>query len=402
MDNLSDEPIIKPIPESYWVGQDLNWEAPWSQVTIWVELPFWLMVSDCSLLIEIHEHEFKVDIRNYFIELFANRIVDSRDTSVYIGPEINKNNAELSKAIKKAKAVVLPRQCKTVLQINSRCNSDVLAATDEENRRSREAYMYLKALCEAHFEVVNRVVQSYRLSTYDYFPYEVSPWDIPVWRVNTSQGFIRVVLLNYAEWDIKPVIFPTMGKSEIYSLIEPLNFQNKVNENAHAGELDLLDALNFMERGDYTDAVRRITTAIEAIVEFVLREELLKLYQEADVNNRLEKLRNDFPSRVRQYEKLSGRKLPSQLHRELETIRNIRHEIVHASRRITFAKRGQAQRAVDIGRWIYNWFENQPDRKQLRETQIGKRSLGRHFSLFNAEISQEGVVVHKPNHVGEN
>lgn len=401
MNNSSEGSSVKPVPESYWLGQDLDWESEWSPVVLWAELPFWLMITDCSLQIEVRGHQFKVDIRSNFVELYAGEVADSRGTSVYIGSNPEQLNAELRKGLEEADIPILPRACKTVLRVYSRCNSDVLIAIDEEGRRSNTAHMYLKALCEAHFEVVNQIVQLYRLSTYDYFPYEVSPWDIPVWRVDTPTGFIRVVLLNYAEWDRKPMIGPMGGPLEPYSLIEPQDLQAKVGEQAHAGELELLDALNFMERGGYTDAVRRITTAIEAIVEFVLRTELLKHYPEVDVNQRLQASRNDFPGRVRQYEKLSGRQLDEQLRQELESTRSLRHEIVHRGRRITFTERGQAQRAVDTGRWIFNWFENQPHRLQLREKRIGVRSIGRHFSFFDAEITPDGVVIHKPDGIDE-
>jgi hypothetical protein len=395
MDSSLEGSSVKLSPESYWLGQELDWEAQWVPVVLWAELPFWLMVADCSMQVELRGHQFKVDIRSSFVELYAGEVVDSRRTSVYIGSNPQQLNPELRKELEEANVPILPRVCKTVLRIYSRCNSDVLAAIDEESRRSNTAHLYLMALCEAHFEVVNRIVRLYRLSTYDYFPYEVSPWDIPVWRVDTPTGFIRVSLLNYAEWDRKPVIGPIGGSLETYSLIEPSDLQAKMDGEAHAGELELLDALNFMERVDYTGAVRRITTAIEAVVEFVLRAELLKHYAEAEVNQRLQASRNDFPGRVRQFEKLSGRQLDEQLRQELEVTRSLRHDIVHRGRRITFADRGQAQRAVDSGRWIFNWFENQPDRVQLREKRIGVRSIGRHFSFFDAEIAPDGVVIHK-------
>lgn len=395
MDNPSEGSTVRILPESYWLGQELNWEAQWVPVVLWVELPFWLMVADCSLQVEVSGHQFEVDIRSSFVEIFAGEIVDSRRMSVYIGPIPEQLNAKL-KEIEEADVPMLPRACKTVLRISSRCNSDVLVAVGEEGRRSDTAHRYLQALCEAHFEVVNRIVQLYRLSTYDYFPYEVSPWDIPMWRVATPSGFVRVTLLGYAEWDRKPMIGPMGGPIETYSLIEPSDLQARMDREVHAGELELLDALNFMERGDYTGAVRRITTAIEAIVEFVLRTELLEHYTEAEVNQKLHASRNDFPGRVRQFEKLSGRVLNAHLHQELETTRSLRHEIVHRGHRITFNDRGQAQRAVDTGRWIFNWFENEPDRVQLREKRIGMRSIGRHFSSFDAEITPEGAVVHKP------
>jgi vacuolar-type H+-ATPase subunit C/Vma6 len=55
-----------------------------------------------------------------------------------------------------------------------------------------------------------------------------------------------------------------------------------------------MDSLNFMERGDYSGAVRRITTAIEAQTEAALRQELLKRYSPAEVDTRLEQSKNDL------------------------------------------------------------------------------------------------------------
>ncbi len=50
---MSDEPTkqqaTEQSPSSYWVGEELNWEADPVPVILFVELPFWLMVSDCSL-----------------------------------------------------------------------------------------------------------------------------------------------------------------------------------------------------------------------------------------------------------------------------------------------------------------------------------------------------------------
>jgi hypothetical protein len=40
------------VPESYFVGQELNWGAPWVDVCLWVELPFWLMVENTTISID--------------------------------------------------------------------------------------------------------------------------------------------------------------------------------------------------------------------------------------------------------------------------------------------------------------------------------------------------------------
>ena len=375
------------IPSSYWRGQELDWEAAATPVELGVELPYWLMVPDCVQDVEVNGHKFPVDINAHQEEVYANAILDSRCSCIYIGPP---------KAVDESKATILPRKCKTVLRIHSDCNKDVLTASNEQGSRKKSAYVYLKSFCEAHFEVINRLIQQYRLSTYDYFAYELSPWDAPIWFVCSGGGFVRIVLQEYAEWDHKPVITNSSGAVEEYKLIEPPELQTALTAQPSTGEFELLDALNFMERGDYSDAVRRITTAIEAQTEFVLRQELLKKYPLPDVEERLKASENDYPGRLRQYQKLSGRKLPEVLNKELETTRTLRHSIVHRGERIAFSHRGHAQRSVDTGRWIFNWLENQPARRAIRERKIRIRSSGRFFRFYYSEITPSGVIVHKP------
>lgn len=384
------------LPESYSLGQELDWDADPLPVILFVELPFWLMVSNCPLQIDIRGHTFRVEIAGDFVSLYGREVHNSGDTCIYMGPDVTQFDPEIQKRIKEDQIPVLPRKCKTVLRIHSRCNADVLAAINDEGRRMTEAYFYLKALCEAHFEVINHVVQHYRLSTYDYFPYEVSPWDVPVWYVDSGSVTFRVVLQDYAEWDYKPILTHPGARDLTYALISPPKLQDAMVVEPSAGELELLDALNFMERGDYSGAVRRITTAIEAILDSVLRRELMGRYPEPEVESRLRASQNDFPGRLRQYQNLSGRDLPADLADELNATRNLRHNIVHRGERITFANRGQAQRAVDTGRWIFNWIEDNPDRRDVRETSLAFRSLGRHRSYFDAEITPNGVIVHKP------
>jgi hypothetical protein len=354
------------------------------------------MVSNCTQDVEVNGHKFKVDIRDDSIELYGNVVVDSRLTCVYIGPA-KKPSPDLLRALKKGKATVMSRKCKTVLRIHSACNKDVLAASRETGRRKRAAYAYLTSFCEGHFDVVNRLIQQYRLATYDYFAYEPSPWDIPIWFVKSEINTVRIALQDYLNWDQKPVI-DTGGTKERYKLIEPSELQTALAVQPSAGEFDLLDALNFMERGDYSDAVRRVTTAIEAQTEFALRQELLKTTPLSDVERILEDTKTNFKKRLELYQEASGQKLDDTLAKELETTRTLRHSIVHNGRRIAFNDRGQAQKSVDTGRWIFNWLENQPARRDVREKRIGKRSLGRHDLeiRYDSEITPAGVVVHKP------
>jgi hypothetical protein len=274
-------------------------------------------------------------------------------------------------------------------------------AAEDGSNRSGVAQWYLRAVCEAHIAVVNKLIRSYRLTTYDYFPYEVSPWDIPAWFVDQEGNSTRVGLLPYADWDYKPRGGTSEGQPDEYKLTEPPALQSAILAEASTAELELLDAINLMERGDYSGAVRRITTAIEAVLESVLGDELRQLYPDPEVANRLRASQNDFPGRLRQYLKLSGRTFPEAHSQDLEATRRIRHTIVHEGNRISYAERGRAQRSVDTGRWIFNWLENEPERAERREKRLALRSLGRHLSLYHAEITPDGVVVHKPPLVGD-
>ena len=64
---------------------------------------------------------------------------------------------------------------------------------------------------------------------------------------------------------------------------------------ASAGEFDLLDGRSLMERGDYTGAVRRTVTAIEALVRAQLVLELAKTGTSEQAESAAAKTDNDFP-----------------------------------------------------------------------------------------------------------
>ena len=385
-----------PIPDSYWVGQELDWEATTVPVELHVELPYWLMVPDCVQNVEVNGHTFSVAVRDNYFELYAAAVVDSKSTCFYLGPP-QRLRPDLEKAIKKSKAPITKRKCRTVLLIHSDCNKDVAAASLEKGRRKRSADLYLQSFCEAHLGIVNRLIQQYRLATYDYFAHELIPWDIPIWFVVSGTDCVRIVLQDYAAFDEKPVIVRDGSRvGERYKLIDPSELQTALSAQPSAGELEMLDALNFMERVDYSGAVQRITTAIETQTEFALLQELLKTRPMADAEKQLREAEN-FWARLRLYQKLSGRKLNDALAKELNTTRELRNSIVHRGKRIGFGERGQAQRSVDTGRWIFNWLENQPVKRDVREKRIGMRSLGRHFGLYQAEITPTGVIVYKPH-----
>lgn len=362
------------------------------------------MVDNTTLPIEVNGHTFPVALHGETFELYGGFVTDSKKSVVYQGPL--KKKEHLSENIQKElrenpNVNVLWRKCKTVLKISTRCNEDVWNKTYERDEKARPAVnyalnLYLKELCRAHMPVVNKLIQGYRLATYDYFVFEVAPWDVPFWYIERDGHSLRCTLVPYREWDHRPLLVKSPGGApEAYTLIEGTHLQEQLTTEATPGEFELLDAMNLIERGDYSGAVRRVTTAIEVVVEAVLERSIIAAEGHAAAAKFLSNTRTNFPQRIKKYESLSGRTL-SQAHQTmLAQIRSLRHEIVHKGYRITSAEQGKAAAAVDTGRWIFNWFENDQKRRGVRGKRIALRSLGRDmdYGIFRGQINSDGVAV---------
>jgi len=390
------------IPEHYTIGDRLNWDAPWIKVRLWTELPFWLMVDNTTMAVTYEGHEFQFSIHDNYYELFFGECTDSRMLVGYCGPR--KEHEDLPPAVKEAMATrpdgpYMWRKCKTYLKVESRCNEDVWnAAGEAEIPRVNEAKLYLSELCRAHIPVINTLIRAYRLSTYDYFAFEISPWDVPHWCIERDGHSRTSTLVSYRDWDGKPVIFKSIDMSdepEVYKLINANDLRSQISLIATAGEFELLDALNLMERGDYSGAVRRVTTAIEVIVEAVAGKAVEAASGKPAAEKFLKDTRMRFDERVKSYQKLTGRNAPTTLLKTLKETRELRHKIVHGGYRIGPGERGKAQKAVDTGRWLFNWFENDDARRDIREKRIAFRSLGRDLKagIFSPKITQDGVVL---------
>jgi hypothetical protein len=171
------------IPSHYTIGDRLDWAAPWIDVELWVELPFWLMVENAAIQVQLEGHTFPIAIHDNYFNLYADEVTDSQSTVLYRGPK--KNQEELPKQlrdaiIQKPDARLMWRKSKTYLKVGTRCNEDVWnAAGTKEIPRTNEVRRYLSDLCRAHIPVISKLIQAYRLATYDYFAYEVAPWDVP-------------------------------------------------------------------------------------------------------------------------------------------------------------------------------------------------------------------------------
>jgi hypothetical protein len=106
------------LPDRFVIGDDLNWDAPWVDVWLWVELPFWLMVDNTTIATEVEGHEFQIAVHDNYFELYGNLVTDSRNTVCYRGPL--KKFDDLSDDIQqirrnKPDVTFMWRKCKTIL-----------------------------------------------------------------------------------------------------------------------------------------------------------------------------------------------------------------------------------------------------------------------------------------------
>jgi hypothetical protein len=394
-----------PIPESFAFGDGIDWSSPLAETLLYVELPFWLMTPAGPVNVEWSGATFTVDVCSAWMEVFSGQVLDSRASVVHHGPW-RPNGWEppehLAKEFARLQILWLQRPCKTVLRLTTRAHSSAFRElSDAEPPRARaEQQAYWASLCEAHIPVVNELIQRYRLVTYDYFAYEVSAWDVPMWYLKHADTGYRAVLLPYREWDAKPVTIEdgeTPGDPPKVQQFEWTNLDALAatsSEDATLGEFDLLDARSLMERGDYTSAVRRTVTAVEAVLRWALVTELEKIHPPADAEQRASKTDNDFPGRLAQWRKLARPQISQQEFDEFQTTREIRHEIVHRGRRLTHKDRGRAQRAVDTGRWLYNKIEDKPGRARLRDYGVLKSAGRVALALrFPSTIDIDGITL---------
>src|SRR5580658_1870803 len=129
----TDKPIF---PEVSLLGQEIDWKAPWIEVSLWVELPFWLMVGDTTVSVELGGHSFDVEIHENYFELHAGVLSDSRQNVVYQGPWKTEEalSAEIRNCMQARPDVPrMWRKCKSTLKIKSRCNEDVWNKAQETN-----------------------------------------------------------------------------------------------------------------------------------------------------------------------------------------------------------------------------------------------------------------------------
>ena len=397
-----------PVPQSFVFGDGIDWSSPLAETRLYVELPFWLMISAGSVDIEWSEGTFIVDVCSAWMEVFGGQVRDSRTTILHNGPwrpDGWQPPQSMAEDLARLQVPWLTRPCKTVLRLTAQAHTSAFRQlADTESPRARaEQEAYWASLCEAHIPVVNELIQRYRLVTYDYFAYEVSAWDVPVWYVKHGDSGYRALLLPYKEWDTKPVTIespetagdPPRVRQFEWAQLDSLSAAS--SSDATPGEFDLLDARSLMERGDYTGAVRRTVTAIEAVLRWALVRALERTFPPEEAETRAARTDNDFLGQLAQWRRLARPQISQLEFDEFQTTRQIRHEIVHRGRRLTHEERGRAQRAVDTGRWLYNKIEGNAARAQLRDygtlKSVGRVALA---PRFPSTVNSNGITLNPP------
>ena len=394
------------LPGSLGPGDTVDFESELANISLFVELPFWLMVAPGSVEVTWSDATFTLEICPPWEEVFGGAFTDSRGTCLYNGPIHVAGHGDpaegFRKLLKWESIPVVARKCRTVLKLAARAHSHALRrpAYDDTPRAWDQQAAYWASLCEAHIPVVNELLRRYRLLTYDPFACDVTSWDVPVWYVQHAGGTFPAVLLPYKSLDAKPV---TMERSDrpgdldrmrepAWTTVEALS--EPADAGVTPGEFELLDARALLERGDYTGAIRCVVSAIEAVVDWALGNLLAERHGAKEAARRLRASENDFPGRLTEWRKLAKTKMGDGLFREFQATRTICHEIVHLGRRLTFEDRELAHRAVDTGRWLYDLIEDTPARTQLREAGAmhSGGGIGSTFR-FPATVGSGGIVL---------
>lgn len=404
----SPSPPPAAIPEAVWPGMTLNWGSPSREILLHAELPFWLLVADCSLRVTVRDCTLELSITGRAIEIQRGRAYKDSHSNTAIIEKVEEKPSDRAAAIlagMKQSGFTL-RTTRTLISIKTNVLEDAIAAIQEGGRRRVDAQMYFRSFVHAHLPFVNKTINAYRRAGADPFSAEVTEWDIPVWYIDVDDNFIPISLIPYKESDTSPVAITSTGATNPITFVEANEIEEALNLPEVPGQVDLLDAWSLYYRGRQSDAIRSLITSLEVLLEAKLREYLSKAgLSEAETESRLDKSWNNFQARLTEYVQVSRRRVPGpilsfipyingvRLREELEQVRSLRHKIVHEGERISYPFHGQMQRAMETMTWLFNWLaESPPPRRRRLEGDPLKGSMRGVLSL-PYEYTPAGVVV---------
>ncbi len=402
----SSSPSQVAIPESVWPGMALNWGSPRREILLHAELPFWLLVPDCSLRVTVGDCTLDLSITARAIEIQRGTAFKDSHSNTAIIEKVGETPSDRAAAILGTKQKFTLRTTRTLLSIKTNVLEDALAAVQESGRRSVDAQIYFRSFVHAHLPFVNKTINAYRRAGADPFTAEVTEWDIPVWYIDVDESFISISLVPYKASDGPPSMITREGEANAITFVDANEIEKALVLPEVPGEIDLLDAWSLYYRGRQSDAIRSLITSLEVLLEAKLREYLGEVgLTEAEVESRLDETWNNFQARLEQYTRISKRRVPGpilsvipyingvRLREELEQVRSLRHKIVHEGERISYPFHGPMQRAMETMTWLFNWLAEYPPRPGRRlEGDPLKTSMRGELTL-PYEYTPAGVVV---------
>jgi hypothetical protein len=237
---------------------------------------------------------------------------------------------------------------------------------------------------------------------------EVTPWDVPVWYLDTEDNFLVIPLHAYEASDRMAVHITSLQNPTFHPHMAT-DLESIVKSHAEeplAGEVDLLDAMSYYHRGRYENAITSLVTSIEVLLESRLREELnSRGISPSDAEHRIFQTRNNFGERLRDYCELTGRRVPGpylsylptinglRLSAELQSTRNLRHEILHSGRRLDRSLDAPMQRAVETMTWFFDWLSNSRFYQERQKKNFSFFNMLRFDPKFEYSIAPDGVKV---------
>jgi hypothetical protein len=182
----------------------LTWGSPVREILLHAELPFWLLVADCSLGVTVMDCTLELSITGRAIEIQrGNAYQDSHSNTATIEKAEGKPS-DRAAAILRDKSGFTVRTTRTLISIKTNVLGDALAAIQESGRRHVDAQIYFRSFVHAHLPFVNKTINAYRRAGADPFAVEVTEWDIPVWYIDADEKFIPISLIPYKESDNLP------------------------------------------------------------------------------------------------------------------------------------------------------------------------------------------------------
>lgn len=415
---LSHEQLVAEIKKKDSEEQEW-WKGKLVDCLLTVELPFRLMLPDGEIEITYGDCTKTATIRSDFQEIsHGPYFLNSHANVASIGPSASVCALDLKSLVPNNMPVF--RAMRTTVLFNASAMADAFVACSpstplnssdlSQMRRLSRSTQYFDSLAFSHIPFVNSLITAYRSASFDPCAFEVTEWDVPVWYVEDGTHLVRVGLMPY--WDSDEPFADSSFESREEAPSKPFHaatldeIKLQLAKGVTPGKHELLDALSLSYRGRYGDAVRSVVTSIEVSLESRLQKLLQsKGMSDENVKIRLDETRNSFFDRMNEYERLSQRRIPGpilsiipyingvRLRGELDSVRKLRHKIVHEGIRVDVHERGPMLRAIETMTWLFEWL-NQGDETGHQNTHnYAFFSAFRGMRMYPFDYRSDGVVV---------